>query len=43
MIDGRHLHAAVALSAGKVLVVGGESYQNGQDVDLASAELYSPS
>jgi hypothetical protein len=24
-------------------VVGGESYKNGQDVDLASAELYSPS
>jgi WD40 repeat protein len=41
MLNGRHMHTSV-LSWGKVLVAGGETYKNGQDVDLADAELYDP-
>lgn len=42
MTTARHSHAACALANGKILVVGGASYDGTDTVSLNSAELYDP-
>ena len=42
MAAGRHGGTATLLADGTVLVTGGEGYQEGKYVDLASAEIFDP-
>src|SRR5258707_12514289 len=42
MAYGRALHTATSLPDGRVLVTGGDTYLNNQEVDLATSEIYNP-